>query len=337
MNDFTDISGSISAPLKFNGNRPRISSMRLKFVRIFLKPGNCLCLLCLLLISCSQQESPNQQQPSAAAAKLTIGLIPEQDIFAQKKRYEPLLAHLAEQLDIVIEIQILPSYGNIIENFNDLGLDGAFFGSFTGAMAIEKLGVEPLARPQYIDGDSTYYGMVFVRKVSGIGNAGDMQGKRMAFVDKATTAGYLLPLSYFKSIGIRDYRKLFSEYYFSGTHEDAINDVLNGFADIGAAKNTVFYRLAANDSRVSRELEILATSPRVPANGLSVRRDLSSDLKRALQQQLLAMHEHDASRAILKEMKIDRFVKTTAADYQPVLDYAADLGFDLDTYHYLND
>ncbi len=312
--------------------------MRLKFARFFSLRSSCLCLLCLLLISCSQQDSsPKQQQPSADAAKLTIGLIPEQDIFAQKNRYEPLLAHLAEQLDLVIEIQILPRYGNIIENFNDLGLDGAFFGSFTGALAIEKLGVVPLARPQYIDGDSTYYGMVFVRKISGIRNASDMQGKRMAFVDKATTAGYLLPLSYFKSIGISDYRKWFGEYYFSGTHEDAINDVLNGFADIGAAKNTVFYRMAANDSRVSRELEILATSPRVPANGLAVRRDLSNNLKQALQQQLLAMHEHDAGRAILKELRIDRFITTTAADYQPVLDYAADLGFDLDTYHYLND
>lgn len=311
--------------------------MRKKFASMFSQ-RTLLCLLCLLLIGCSQQDSstPPQQQSTLGATKLRIGLIPEQNVFSQKKRYEPLLAYLAKRLDVAIEIRILPRYGNIIDNFNELGLDGAFFGSFTGAMAIEKLGVEPLARPQYVDGASTYYGMVFVRKGSGIRTAQDMQGKRMVFVDKATTAGYLLPLSYFKSIGITDYTSWFGEYYFSGTHENAINDVLNGLADIGAAKNTVFYRMATNDTRVTRELEILATSPHVPANGLAVRHDLSNDLKQALQQQLLAMHENDEGRAILQEMKIDKFLKTTATDYQPVLDYATSIGLNLKAYNYLN-
>jgi phosphonate transport system substrate-binding protein len=295
-------------------------------------------LFCLLLTGCSQQEStPPEQQSGRASATLKIGLIPEQDIFDQKKRYEPLLAYLAKQLGIAIEIHILPRYGNVIDSFNELGLDGAFFGSFTGALAIEKLGVEPLARPQYIDGASTYYGMVFVRKGSGIRTARDMQGKRLVLVDKATTAGYLLPLSYFKSIGITDYQTWFSESYFSGTHEDAINDVLDGVADVGAAKNTVFYRMAATDSRVARELEILATSPHVPANGLAVRHDLPNALKQALGQQLLTMNQDDAGQTILQAMHIAKFIETKASDYQPVLDYAASIGIDLKTYSDLND
>ena len=92
--------------------------------------------------------------------------------------------------------------------------------------------------------------MIFVRKDSGIDDAADMAGKRFAFVDKATTAGYLLPLNYFKDKGIENYREYFSETYFTGTHEDAIYDVLNRRADIGAAKNTVFDRLALKDSRI---------------------------------------------------------------------------------------
>ncbi|MFA5700930.1 MAG: phosphate/phosphite/phosphonate ABC transporter substrate-binding protein [Desulfuromonas sp.] len=299
-----------------------------------------LCLFCLLWLlpaGCSQQESAAPEQQNAAATTLTIGLIPEQNIFAQQKRYEPLLAYLAKQLDVAIKIRILPRYGSIIDNFNELGLDGAFFGSFTGALAIDRLGVEPLVRPQYINGSSTYYGMVFVRKDSGIRTAQDMRGKRMVFVDKATTAGYLLPLSFFKALGIEDYTTWFSEYYFSGTHEDAINDVLNGFADIGAAKDTVFYRMAANDPRIVQELEILATSPAVPANGLAVRHDLPDNLKQALQQQLLTLQQNDKGREILAELGFNKFLKTTRADYQPVFDYAASIGLNLKTYNYFND
>ncbi|MBE0574980.1 MAG: phosphate/phosphite/phosphonate ABC transporter substrate-binding protein [Desulfuromonadales bacterium] len=296
------------------------------------------CLLCLLPVGCSQQESsPVAEQQNAGLTTLTIGLIPEQNIFAQKKRYEPLLAYLAKQLDVAIEIRILPRYGNIIDNFNELGLDGAFFGSFTGALAIDKLGVEPLARPQYLNGSSTYYGMVFIRKDSGIRTARDMQGKRMVFVDRATTAGYLLPLSFFRTIGIENYTTWFDKYYFSGTHEDAINDVLNGFADIGAAKDTVFYRMAASDTRIARDLEILATSPHVPANGLAVRHDLPDSLKQALQQQLLTLHQNDQGRQILKILEVGKFLKTSREDYQPVFDYATAIGLDLKTYNYLND
>jgi phosphonate transport system substrate-binding protein len=294
-------------------------------------------LLCLFLFGCNQHEtSASMPQTKPNTKSIKIGLLPEQDVFTQKKRYEPLLALLSQKIGISIQISILPRYGNIIDNFNELGLDGAFFGSFTGAMAIQKLSVEPLARPRYVGGASTYYGMIFVKKDSGIHTAEDMRGKQMVFVDRATTAGYLLPLAYFKALGITDYKSWFKEYYFSGTHEGAINDVLNGLADIGAAKNTVFYRMAAMDNRLLSELEILETSPHVPANGLAVRHDLDNEIKQALKQQLLTMHQSPEGRAVLGALKIERFIETTADDYQPVLDYAKTIGLDLKTYNYLN-
>lgn len=296
-----------------------------------------LCLFILLLTGCDQQKhKPSLKTPKTDLEKLTIGLIPEQDIFTQKKRYKPLMAYLSEQIGVPIETNILSRYGNIIDNFTELGLDGAFFGSFTGAMTIKKLGVEPLARPQYIGGASTYYGMVFVKKGSGIRTAEDMRGKQLVVVDRATTAGYLLPLAYFKALGIEDYKSWFKEYYFSGTHEDAINDVLNGRADIGAAKNTVFYRMATENKRVSKELEILATSPYVPANGLAVRNDLTEELKKNLQRLLLDMHKNSQGREVLDGLMIEKFIETSEADYQPVLDYATSIGLDLETYNYLN-
>ncbi len=219
---------------------------------------------------------------------------------------------------------------------SEIGLDGAFFGSFTGAIAIKKLGVEPLVRPQYSGGSSTYYGMVFVRKNSGIRTAEDMHGKRMVFVDRMTTAGYLLPLSYFKTLGIIDYKKWFKEYYFSGTHEGAINDVLNGIADIGAAKSTIFYQMAKTDSRILQELDVLSTSLHVPANSLAVRDDLPNDVKQALKQQLLDMHQNKEGRMILSAMNIEKFIATSVDDYQPVYDYANSSGFDLSTDYDLN-
>jgi phosphonate transport system substrate-binding protein len=268
---------------------------------------------------------------------LRIGLIPEQNIFSQKKRYEPLASYLSKKVGVNVELKILSRYGNIIENFVSNRLDGAFFGSFTGALAHRKLGVEALARPEYADGTSTYHGLLFVRGDSGIRNGGDMKGKRFAFVDKATTAGWLLPLHYFKAQGIDDHRSWLKETYFTGTHEGAIYDVLEGKADIGAAKNTVFDRLASDDPRIAEELIILTRSPDVPENGLCVRHDLAAPLKTELKETLLNMDQDEEGKAILRDFRAVRFIPTTEADYGAVFEYAEKVGLDLETYDYIND
>jgi phosphonate transport system substrate-binding protein len=164
-----------------------------------------------------------------------------------------------------------------------------------------------------------------------------MKGKVFAFVDKATTAGYLLPLAYFKKGGIEDYRTFLKETYFTGTHDDAIYDVLNRKADIGAAKNTVYYRLANIDSRIKNELVILERSPDVPENGLAVRKDLDIAVKKKLKDALLTMHEDPNGRIILKKFGADKFISTTDSDYSGVYEYTNKIGLNLPKYDYINE
>lgn len=292
--------------------------------------------LLLLLVGCGEPPSTSSADKAVVKRNLRIGLIPEIDIFSQKKRYEPLVSYLEDKLGVSVELKILSRYGNIIDNFVSLELDGAFFGSFTGALALEKLGVRPLARPESQDGTSTYYGMVFVRKDSQIKTAADMKGKRFAFVDKATTAGWLLPLHFFKELGIDKIDPWFSETYFAGTHEDAIKDVLHGKADIGAAKNTIFYRLAKEDKSILEELTILTKSKPVPENGLAVRPGLDEQLVSDLKTVLLSMDQDPAGKLVLDNFGSSRFIETTVADYNVVSDFAQDIGIDLANYQYLN-
>lgn len=308
----------------------------------FIKNSIIFLLFCFFFVlagGCSDQNEspPPSPKEGFSTNTLRIGLIPEHDIFSQKNRYEPLADYLSKKLGVRIELQILSRYGNIIDNFVSNRLDGAFFGSFTGAMAIRKLGVTPVARPEYPDGSSTYYGLIFVRKDSNIKTCQDMKGKRFAFVDKATTAGWLLPIHYFTDCGISDYHRWFRETYFAGTHEDVIYDVLNGKADIGAAKNTVFYRLAKQDPAIEASLNILSTSPKVPANGLAVRSDLGAQLKSKLKQTLLDMDKDPDGKVVLENFGAVRFIDTSVKDYYPVFQYADHIGLALTDYDYMND
>jgi len=296
-----------------------------------------LFVLCLpLLAACSPQEPPAPAKKPPAKT-LLIGLIPEQNIFKQMERYEPLADYLYWKTRTRIALKILPRYGNIVDNFQSSGLDGAFFGSFTYTLAHAKLGVEVVARPVALDNTSTYYGMIFVRKDSRIRTARDMKGKRFAFVDKATTAGYLLPLEYFRKHGIKDYKGYLKEAYFAGTHEDAVYDVLNRKADIGAAKNTVFQRLAKADPRILKELVILERSPDVPENALALRKDIDVSVRNLLKELLLTMHLDPDGKKVLERFGALKFIETTNTDYGVVLKYAGDIHLNLSTYDYKND
>jgi phosphonate transport system substrate-binding protein len=314
-----------------------------KIMRLFFAREKSRLLLCalflLFMMGCSDERKvapAPEASPPPQPARIVIGLLPEMDIFVQKKRYEPIARYLSQKIGADVELKILSRYGNILDNFQSEGLDGAFFGSFTGALAIKKMGVEPLARPEYLDGISTYYGMIFTRKDRGIKTARDMKGKVFVFVDKATTAGWLLPLYFFRTHGIAEYRTWFRETYFSGTHEDAVLDVLHGKADLGAAKDLVFYRLAKENPSIIEELEILAVSPKVPANTLAVRPDLDPALKSALRDGLLSMHENPEGRRALVQFGARRFIATGPRDYTPVIEYAEHIGLDLATYDYIN-
>lgn len=272
----------------------------------------------------------------AAEDEIVVGLLPEMNVFKQMERFEPLAAYLKDKVGIKIKLTMLSRYGNIIQRFQEQKVDAAFLGSFTGALAISQLGVVPLARPVNLDGASTYTGQIFVRKDSGIQSVEDMRNKTLVLVDQGTTAGYVFPLAYFREHGVADYASYFKEHHFSGSHDGAIKAVLNGQADVGAAKNTVYNFLRDSDPRIDKELVILATSPRVPSNGLCVRPEMDETLKARLKKTLLVLHEDDAGRKVLEKFGAMRFVETRKEDYQPVFDMAAAAGIRVEDYQYYN-
>ena len=293
--------------------------------------------LCMFALTGCAREEATPKKAAAERKTLLIGLIPERNIFKQIERYQPLAVYLSRETGMKVVLKILPRYGNIIDNFRSAGMDGAFFGSFTYALAHAKLGVEALARPVALDNTSTYHGLIFVRKDSGITSVRQMKGKRFAYVDKATTAGYLFPQDYLHRHGVSNCEEYLKECYFTGTHEDAIEDVLNKKADIGAAKNTEFDRLARSNPRVRKELVVLSRSLDVPENGIALRKDIDASLRKRVKEALLNMHRDADGKKVLEQFGAQRFIETTNQDYGVVLRYTENIGLDLSTFDYTND
>ena len=266
---------------------------------------------------------------------LLIGIVPEVNIFKQRERYEHLAGYLSRKTGVKVGLTSLGDYGNVLASFRESRMDGAFLGSFTGALAHQRLKVDPIARPVTPDGRSTYHGLVFVRKDSGIRTVGDMKGKVMAFVDKASSCGFLFPMAFFRENGITDVNALFSEVFFVGSHDVAIETVLSGNADVGVAKNTVFEQMATERPQIREELLVLAASPEYPSHGFFLRRTLPPDLRMAIKEALLNMENDVEGQDALKAFGALRFVETDANhDYQTIFDTARKAGIDLKTFDY---
>ena len=269
--------------------------------------------------------------------EIVIGLIPEINIFQQMERYKPLSRYLSEQTGRTVRFTVLTRYGNIIENFKQHDLDGAFFGSFTGALAIRKMDMVPLARPINLNGRSTYAGLIFVRKDSGIRNVAAMRGKRFAFVERATSAGYIFPIAYLHSQGVKDVDAFLGESYFAGSHDASMYAVLDGKASIGAAKDSVYDWVQNKEPRIDKELVILARSEEFTSNGLGVRKDMDETLKVKLKSALLHLHDSPQGLKVLEALRFKRFIETKVEDYQSVFDAAAKAGVNITTYQFQND
>ncbi len=285
-------------------------------------------LLTLLLLLASPPRLP--------AAPLTIGLLPEMNVFQQMKRYQPLAEYIEKQLGAPVRLQMVSRYGNITENIKKKRVDAIFIGSFTGALCITQLNLHPIARPLWLDGTSTYYGKIFTRKDTGIKTVADMRGKRLALVERATTAGYVFPLAYFRNHGVKSLDEYFAAYFFTGSHDAAITAVLEGDAEVGAAKNTIFDKVLAENPQARQKLVVLANSPMVPSNGLCLRPELVPKYAAKLSSILLTMHQNTEGAAVLDRFGALRFIPTSKADYQVVMDIARQAGIDLAQYRYKN-
>lgn len=266
--------------------------------------------------------------------RILIGILPEINVFKQKQRFKLLGDYLTKKTGVTVKFTILSSYGNIFESFTPEKMDGAFLGSFTGALAIKRLGVIPLVRIVNLDGTASYHGYLFVRNDSGIKGVKEMKGKKMAYVDKATAAGYLFPISYLKENGVTDTDRFFSETFFTGSHDASINAVLKRKADVGAAKHSVYDKVKLTNPLVDRQLVVLAKSVDVPSSGLFVRSDLNETIKTKLKTVLLNINSDPEGKTTLQQLDALKFIETTVNDYQPVFDMARKSGIDILKYKY---
>ena len=271
---------------------------------------------------------PRHEQTDAG--RFVIGLAPERNLFEQRERHQAIRQYLSEQLGAPIRFRSLLQYQTLIEEMRDGRVEGAFLGSYTYVLAHQIAGATIIARPVWKDGSSHYRGLLFAASRLGRIEPASMKGLRLALVSKATTAGYLFPVHYFRRHGVPDMGAHFRDVYYTGSHDSAVWMVAHGDADVGACKSPVYDALVRSHPELKQKLVVLAQSEPVPSNGLAVTHRVGPGIRMKLRQILLDMNNHEAGRRALDAFGASKFVSTTDADYAPVYSMVAEAGVQLE-------
>lgn len=132
-----------------------------------------------------------------------------------------------------VKTAIPTSYIAVVEALGTGRADFAAFNTFAYVLARDVKGydVEPLftvARGVHGE-EATYRGQILARADSGITSIEDLSGKRFAYVDPASTSGYVLPRNLLRERGVEP-----GEIVFGQKHDNVVIMVYQRQVDAGA-------------------------------------------------------------------------------------------------------
>ena len=265
--------------------------------------------------------TPAGSQGVAAEAPLTLAFTPSRDPTALKEAGDAFAKVLTQMSGVPIRAQVASDYAGVIEAVRSRRVDLAFVHPVGYVLANREAGCQIIVRDVW-QGKTSYTARFFVRKGSGIEKVEDLRGKTIAFVDPASSSGYIYPMVLLIKRGLvkdRDPKTFFKDALFAGTHEAALQSVVHGRVDAAAAFDKA-PELHLKDKALIDRLTFVGETPEIPEAGICVRPGLNPEAVAKVKAALLAIKGPEHA-AILKQIyDIDGFIEASDRDYQPVRD-----------------
>ena len=252
---------------------------------------------------------------------LIMAFTPSRDPTALQEAADAFVAAVARLSGVPLRAQVASDYAGVIEALRSRRVDLAFVHPVGYVLARREAGCEILVRDVW-EGRTAYKATFYVRESSGIKRIEDLRGRTVAFVDPASSSGYIYPMVLLMKRGLvrnRDPKTFFKEALFAGTHDAALQAVLHGRVDAA----TTFDRaphIHLKDPALVAQLVAVGETPEIPEAGICARPGLPATALQALKKALLGMKRPEYAAQLKGIYDIDGFVEARDADYDPVRD-----------------
>jgi phosphonate transport system substrate-binding protein len=262
-----------------------------------------------------------------ADAPLILALTPSRDPTALQEAGDAFVKALTQLSGVPLRAQVASDYAGVVEALRSRRVDLAFVHPVGYVLAKREAGCHILVRDIW-QGKTAYTARFYVRKASGITRLADLRGKTVAFVDPASSSGYIYPMVLLIKQGLvrdRDPKTFFKEALFAGTHDAALQSVVQGRVDAAASFDKA-PELYLKDPALVAQLGVVGETPPIPEAGICARPGLPAEPLERLKRALLAIRGPEHAQVLKDIYDIDGFVEASDADYEPVRDAMALMG-----------
>lgn len=255
----------------------------------------------------------------AADAPLHLVLTPSQKPTDLLKAGEEFGQALGKLVGRPVRVTIASDYAAVIEALRNRTADLAFIHPAGYVLATREAKARIVARNLW-HGKATFTARFYVRKESGIKALEDLRGRTIAFVDPASSSGYIYPMVLLIQRGLvrdRDPKTFFREVAFAGSHDAAMRALLNGHVDAIASFDMAREQYLKDPAERERVTWVAETPP-IPEAGIAAREGLDAATVARAREALLQIRGPAYADLLKRLYDIDGFEGADDRDYDPV-------------------
>ena len=261
--------------------------------------------------------------------------IPSVDAKVIEDNSKTFKEYLEKNTPYKFEVSIPQSFIAVVEAFGTKRADVAAINTFGYILAHNKYGAE--AKVTFIRHGSPTYQAQFIAKEGGsIKTLSDLNGKKIAFVDPASTSGFLLPKKILKDKNINP-----KEEVFAMRHDSVVSMVYQGQVDGGATFYSPKAEGEIQDARrlvkaqypdVEQKIKIIELTEPIPNDPMIFRKDMPEEMKKVIVDALMKFVATPEGRnAFDKIYGVTELKLASDADYVPVKKMFESLNLDVES------
>lgn len=295
--------------------------------------GLSLSLAAGVLAGCGSSSSDTSSNASEGyePKELTVQFVPSQSADTLEAKAKPLEDLLSDELGIPVKVSVSTNYNTIIEAMSSKQVDVGFLPPTAYVLAKEKGAADVILQAQRKglneDGSETdelvdFYKSIFVVKSdSGIDSVADLKGKKIAFQDVTSSAGYVWPAASLLDNDI-DPLKDVQGVTVKG-HDQAIISLLNGDVDAAAVFQDARNIVKTDYPTVFNDTKVISFTEEIPNDTVSVRSDMTDEWKKKLQDAFIAIGKSEEGYEIVRDIYThEGYVVSDDSKFDIVRDYA---------------
>lgn len=258
---------------------------------------------------------------------LVLAFIPQENPEKLIGDIEIIIEYLQKEMGIAVKGYVTQDHAAAVEALRNGEADISFMGGLPYVLAHEIIGAEVILSEVY-RGSPTYSARIFVLKDSGIEKVEDLKGKSIAFADPISESGFIYPLEIMVEAGLLkrgdDPKVVFSDVYFAGGYQQAIQALANGLVD--AAGVSQFADLLLTPEQLPKITWIAESKP-IPSHLVCVRKGLDKERVDAFKQAMLKLNQPENKHLLKYVYSPDGYIEASHSDYKSVEEKARQYGF----------